>query len=240
MNILFYPCPQNEKMTLGYLCTQLGYGIVSKTTAFWHKGFYTAPGTVRQPCTETFQRDMFNLSCLDLKKSTVMSVFESVFGYSLDPSQEDTQGVLKSEINSVRDGSLVSLPTQTPGHKVIQRIVNNVDGGVVVDYRVTIFGGDRIAYVVRKTRSVSTRFGSGVVDATLIDKSYFTEDEQAKIIAFAQGMGCEYCELDVLRDITNGSVYITDCNVHTIPRTIITYNLTDLPIQKFQEWMEEA
>jgi hypothetical protein len=39
-----------------------------------------------------------------------------------------------------------------------------------------------------------------------------TAEEQKTILAFAKGMGADWCELDILRNKTNGLIYIVDLN----------------------------
>lgn len=161
-------------------------------------------------------RPAFNVGCHDIRKSVVTRVFEETFGYdlSVDPRTHEGLAVEKSEGNGRHDGRVVSCPLERakPG-RVYQRLIDNTfDGRDYVDIRTPIVGG-RIPFVYIKRRSKDVRFSNENhrVDLMPAD-TVLSREEQAKIAAFARGMRLDFGGLDVLRDRTDGRIYIVDTN----------------------------
>ena len=159
----------------------------------------------------------FNVNCFDIRKSVVARVFEEVFGYSLtvDPTSHDGAMVEKSELNGKHDGRKIEGPitAPTPG-QVYQRIVENTfDGKEHVDIRTPIVGGKTTPYVFLKKRTRELRFTNDNhrVDLAPID-AMLSHAEQEKIAAFAAAMNLDFGGLDVLRDRSDGRIYIVDAN----------------------------
>ena len=161
-------------------------------------------------------RPAFNLGCYDIRKSVVTRTFEETFGYglSVDPTTHDGLAVEKSELNGKHDGRIVQCPLAAarPGY-VYQRLVENTfDGQEFVDIRTPIVGG-RIPFVYLKRRKKSVRFSNDNHRVDLVDPdAVLSQDEQAKIAAFAQAMSLDFGGLDVLRDRNDGRIYIVDTN----------------------------
>jgi hypothetical protein len=90
-------------------------------------------------------------------------------------------------------------------------IDNLVAESTCEDLRAPVFGGEiPFVYVVRKP--LASRFDD--IDATWPVETHevFSPDEVASILQFCRQMGLDYAELDVLRDRSDGRIYIVDAN----------------------------
>ncbi|NNE41974.1 MAG: hypothetical protein HKN14_13765 [Marinicaulis sp.] len=177
---------------------------------FEDRDFLTAP-----PVAPTTQ-PAFNVGCFDIRKSVVSRVFEETFGYSLalDPTIYIGKAVEKSEANGKHDGRIVRCPVEAPkrGH-VYQRVIDNTfDGSEHVDIRTPIVGGT-IPFVYLKRRGAERRFSNDNDRVDLANADVvLSADEQSKILEFAKNMGLDFGGLDVLRDRSDGRIYIVDAN----------------------------
>jgi len=162
---------------------------------------------------------VLNISCHDISKAKVNSVFEEIFGYSLsvDPHKYHGPCVAKSNWNALHKGRVIQCPTESQEEGVVyQKLIGNeVEDGLVEDMRVPVFG-NRTPFVYLKYRSVGDRF----VDrphtnkkATIAEVSdVLSENELNNIHRFSERIGLDYGELDVLRDKGDGRIYIVDAN----------------------------
>ncbi|MGD2134192.1 MAG: hypothetical protein PVI23_15475 [Maricaulaceae bacterium] len=156
-----------------------------------------------------------NFDCPDVSKSRVAEVFEAVFGYPLtiDPLAHDGPVVEKSEKNGAHDGRVAAAPCAPREGFVYQRLIDNTRAdGLVEDLRCpTVFG--RIGPVFLKRRPVSARFANENAEVGLTTaEACFTNEERAKLTAFARAMKLDWGGLDVLRDKADGRLYIVDVN----------------------------
>ncbi|WP_101951664.1 hypothetical protein [Mycobacterium sp. 3519A] len=156
-----------------------------------------------------------NQGCDDISKIKVESVFRDVFGYGtfVDPEAHQGLCVMKSNANAMHDGQLVECPIIAARSGVIyQRLINNAADDEVLDIRVPIIGTD-IPFVYLKYRSLRSRFSNKNTRVTMsaVD-AVFTSDEVAKIKRFADELGLGFGELDILRDVDDGDIYIVDVN----------------------------
>lgn len=161
-------------------------------------------------------RPAFNIGCYDIRKSVVARVFEETFGYSLtvDPQTHRGPAVEKSEGNGKHDGRIVACPLEVPSReRVYQRLVDNTfDGCDHVDIRTPIVGG-KIPFVYVKRRSRDLRFTNDNHRVDLADtNTMLSVQEQENIVRFAQAMRLDFGGLDVLRDRSDGRIYIVDAN----------------------------
>jgi hypothetical protein len=160
-------------------------------------------------------RDVVNGRCVDISKSTVCRVFADVFGYPLavDPAVHIGPAVEKPEINAAHAGRVVTCPTAArPGYSY-QVVVNNTDGPDVVDIRVPVLGGT-IPLLYVKQRPVTDRFSNTNRTAALVrhPSAMLTCEEVAGIVSMCQQMSVDYAELDCLRDVDSGRMYVVDVN----------------------------
>lgn len=86
----------------------------------------------------------------------------------------------------------------------------------VVDERVVIVG-NMIPLVYRKERSIEKRFESSSIQTKPLDPNdVFSSIEQRQISHFAKEIGMEFGELDIIRDKSDGNIYIVDANKTSI------------------------
>jgi hypothetical protein len=159
--------------------------------------------------------DVLNARCTNISKTRVDAIATPIFGSSLmiDPLRYSGECLMKSDINSAKDGKVVECPVAEaiPGY-VYQRIVNNRMGTLIQDIRVPIIGG-KIPFVYLIYESIKNRFfgvSAYVEMAETLD--VLSSEEVKNLIRFCQEFGLDYGELDVLRDGENGFLYVLDAN----------------------------
>ena len=177
---------------------------------FEDREFLTAP---RQTPSA---KPAFNIGCFDIRKSVVARVFEETFGYalSIDPTRWQDAAVEKSEGNGRHDGRIIECPVASPKRDhVYQRLIDNTfDGRDHIDIRTPIVGG-AIPFVYLKRREPSLRFTNDNYRVDLVDAdAMLAADEQQKVIEFARAMRLDFGGIDVLRDRSDGRIYIVDAN----------------------------
>lgn len=221
MELLFYPeRPSSMHYVIWKICAELGLratGIPSRRTALallWKDATSIAPLEAAPPITAA---RLLNAGCRDISKVNVARHFRAVFGYGcdVDPLAYPGPCVEKSNQNARHDGRIVFGPSVTPrAGAVYQRVINNiVAGGMVEDIRVPVIGG-AVPFAYLKYRPRAVRFDSSKNAAVRLcaAQDVLSADEMVAIGAFAQRMGLDYGELDVLRDRDDGRIYILDAN----------------------------
>lgn len=161
-----------------------------------------------------------NFNLMDISKSGIDEAHRSVFGRAVCVTEQeivdDVQYVIKSEENAAHDGKIVFgrdvLKMDTSG-SVVQRLIDNrLNESHVLDLRVPVIGGT-IPHVILKRRPISNRFSNSNISATLTrTENIFSEEEKDSIIKFCRYVKAEYCELDILRDATEGKIWVVDVN----------------------------
>ena len=158
---------------------------------------------------------VINQNCASIAKSHVTKVFEDVFGYSLsvDPREWDGAMVMKSEKNGAHDGRIVQGPCEPVEGYVYQRVIDNrTERGLVEDLRCPTIGG-RIPLVLPKRRRVEDRFSNSNTEVEIRETgSVLSMEEQEMLARFTREMGLDWGGLDVLRDRTDGRLYVVDVN----------------------------
>lgn len=158
---------------------------------------------------------MVNFECTDIAKSSVARAFEAAAGYSLsvDPATWVGEMVEKSETNGAHDGRIVQGPTSPQRDRTYQRVIDNVIAdGLVEDLRTVTVGGEPVV-VFRKRRLAARRFANENVSVTLArPQDVFTPDDIALIRRFAGELRLDWGGVDVLRNSSDGRIYIVDAN----------------------------
>ncbi|MGE0828530.1 MAG: hypothetical protein AB7O04_04165 [Hyphomonadaceae bacterium] len=157
-----------------------------------------------------------NFACTDVSKSRVAACFEAAFGYplTLDPRDHRGPAVEKSEANGAHDGRIVECPTPPLPGRVYQKLVDNraASGDLVEDYRCPTIDGRPICVFIKR-RPLGQRFANANTEVELIaPEAAFSQDELRRIADFARRMGLDWGGLDVLRDRSEGKLYIVDAN----------------------------
>jgi hypothetical protein len=165
-----------------------------------------------------------------VSKSNVARACAAAFGHPLavDPRLHVGPAVEKSEINAAHDGRIVQCPTQPAPGRVYQRVVDNrgADPSLVEDLRTCTVGGNPVVVFIKR-RPVTKRFQNTNTDVVLrTPEEVFSAAEIAQISAFTREIGLDWGGVDVLRDRTDGTLYIVDAN-KTDMGPPITLNLPD-------------
>lgn len=170
------------------------------------------------------QRDRaFNDRIEDISKTAVTRVFENVFGYFLavDPLTYRGLAVCKSELNGTHDGKIVACPISAKEVEkgcVYQRFVDSAsDGERSEDLRTSVVKGT-IPVVFHKYKSLEARFGTSYLHTDVrTAEDVFSDAEQALIAEFCREIGLDFGCIDIMRDVTDGRIYIVDVNKTCMP-----------------------
>ena len=155
-----------------------------------------------------------NGRCLDISKRTVDKVWGEIAGYSIavDPLTFQGEFVIKPDENGKRGGRVVKGPLASrDSGMVYQRLVDTRVGDRVLQIRPVIVGG-RIVLVYEKWRDYPHWFKGSELTIPKTAADFFTDDEAALLLRFADAIGLDYGELDVVRDGADGPIYVVDAN----------------------------
>jgi hypothetical protein len=207
-----------------YLLSVLAYRAQLKPTKDYTKAdavFYFEDQTLVEPpqIPDGVTGKAFNFGCYDISKSKVATVFEQVFGYSLavDPRKHKGPIAVKSEKNGIHDGYQTVAPLPAKEAKdpdmVYQKLIDNsVDDKWAEDMRCPIIDGE-IALVFVKRRPLENRFANFNSSVVLHEPDGLLSDtERAKLKQFAAAMKLDLGGMDVLRNKTDGKIYVVDVN----------------------------
>jgi hypothetical protein len=159
---------------------------------------------------------LINYACRDVSKTNVARASQAAFHAPLavDPLTHVGPAVEKSEINAAHDGHIVECPTRAAPGRVYQRLVDNrmANPAFVEDLRTCTIGGKPVVVFIKR-REVSKRFLNTNTEVLLrMPEEVFTPAEMDEIGAFTREIGLDWGGVDVLRDRTDGRLYIVDAN----------------------------
>jgi hypothetical protein len=185
-------------------------GVAHDVAVRWHAVAVAddPPGSLRE--------GWVNGRCRDTRKQVVDAAAARVFGHDvrIDPTTWSGRYVAKADANALHDGRVLThpIPAPMPGIQYQRLIDNEVGGGMVEDLRLAVVGRSfPVAY--RKLRPVHDRFSNRNTHATLIDPaSVGSETELAQVLEVCDALGVDYAELDLLRDRSDGRLYVIDVN----------------------------
>lgn len=218
--MLFYPeFPHNQTAAFA-ICRQLGLRITTDPgrgcvlALAWENQAVREEGGLLRELNEDVR--VLNLDCLDIRKSRVEATFLQVFGYPLgvDPTTHHGPFVKKGDGNALKDGTIVEgpIPAREAGF-TYQRLVNGeVEPGVLQDIRVPVLSGT-IPWAYRKRKRFEDRFRTNWQETLVMEPAaLLTDGELNSIARFCAEMGLEFGELDMIRDVDDGQLYIVDVN----------------------------
>ena len=200
--------------SISYVMGRLGVRIGFEPSATglnfaWDTGTWFSVSAARQ-----LPEGTLNSRCLDISKSTVDRVWLEVAGYSIavDPLTKEGPLVVKPDENGTRGGRVVDgpLPNRAPD-VVYQRLIDTRVGDRVLQIRPVILRG-QIVLVYEKWRPHPQWFKGPELTVPKAQADFFNDDEAALLLRFADAIGLDYGELDVVRDGEGGLIYVVDAN----------------------------
>jgi hypothetical protein len=170
------------------------------------------------PLPAHFPVETWNANCWDISKSLLDKHHVEVMGYGvqLDPLTHEGPLLEKGNANALHDGRILQGPLPVNAlqeGKVYQKIVDNrAEDGRPVDMRlVWIRGATPMLYL--KYKSESARFSNETVEVSCAEvNAMLSSKERDEISALMSRLGIDWAELDVLRDRTDGRIYVVDIN----------------------------
>lgn len=225
-NVLFYPDYPKTGSTVARTLRAMNINITNNPKEgydivfFWlDKTEIESPERILAPLG--LKSKAFNQNCTDISKSTVDNIFEDIFGYSIkvNPTTFEGKCLEKCDENALGQMGEITCPISNPKEGyVYQKIIDNtVNEDYIADMRVIIFGDD-IPFIIDKWIPRAKRYKQN--GKTTLDYKYhrkntddlLSKEEQANIIKMAKIMGLDCGEMDILRDKTDGKIYIIDVN----------------------------
>jgi hypothetical protein len=194
----------------------------------------------------TRARRTLNGRCTDISKVRVEAAFREAFGYAMevDPRTHRGSCVKKSDANCAHDGQVVECPLDAiEDGFVYQSVIDNRVPGtdLVVDFRLVIVGRS-VPVAFREYRPLESRFSPDDSSAELARvEDLVSAGELEAIFRFAETIGLDYGELDVLRDCGTNLLYVIDANkTPTGPPPMLTRADKQLATRKMADafWSE--
>ncbi|GAB4379332.1 MAG: hypothetical protein Kow0075_09840 [Salibacteraceae bacterium] len=218
IRILCYPHLPSRGATIYRIARLGGFEITNLPSGKFNAVVYWEYATVRKEFEflEQLGAPVLNLQSRDIGKQYVDSVMKEVFGYSaaIDPVNYRGVAVEKSNINAVHDGRIIECPhPRVEGMFYMKLVDSAVNDTEVMDVRTPIMGNE-IPHVYLAYRSAEARFVNVPPRVELevdVDKVY-TPKEREQLLGLARALGLDYGEMDVLRDKTDGRIYVVDVN----------------------------
>ncbi len=216
VRILFYPNPPNPNSVIYKVCKINGYKIVSEELRKNDLCFKYEDSTFK----EKFSKDekSTNGKIKNISKKKVGHVFKEVFGYSInvEPTVYDENMVVKSNTNAVHLGQILEGPIKKEkvnSNKVYQKEVKNVTkSGYAIDNRLCICNGEPVI-MYKKYRKKENRFSNSNEKVEIKKpQKVFKKLELKRLKKFSKKFNIDFAELDILRDVKNGRIYIVDVN----------------------------
>jgi hypothetical protein len=188
---------------------RIGRGLVQGEPTFaWDTGTWFDQRALR-----SLPDGAINGRCTDVSKSHVDALWEAVTGYStsVDPIGNVGPMIVKSEENGAHDGRLVSASMARRGGYVYQRFIDTRSGGWLHSTRPVIIGREIVVALEFRRTEGDLFFGTNRCVARAPEAVY-SRVEHEQLLAFAEGIGLEFGELDVFRDRDSKLIYVIDAN----------------------------
>jgi hypothetical protein len=210
----FYPMRPEPNTSIAYVIRRLGARIAfapsdTGLNVAWDTGTWFSR-RARQPLPAT----ALNVRCVDISKSTVDRIWADVAGYSIavDPLTTTGPMVVKPDQNGTRGGRVVQGPlARRAAGTVYQRVVDTRVGDRVLQIRPVILRGE-IVLVYEKWRPYPRLFQGPELTVPKSVADFFSDAEAELLLRFAEQIGLDYGELDVVRDGPDGLIYVVDAN----------------------------
>jgi hypothetical protein len=218
--ILFWPHRPLHKTSIWKICARLGLDMTTDPHRRWDLACYWENTTWQDdyPQLDELARRgrIVNRDCRDISKRRVGEVFAEAFGYgiSVDPLTWSGPALEKNDRNASKSDVVVDCPITEPkpGHTYQRVIDTEAAPGELEDLRVPVID-HTIPLVTRKRKPKNAPFATGWLSGRICETGeVFAPEEVERIGAFTRGLGLEFGEMDILRDRTDGRIYIVDAN----------------------------
>lgn len=220
MKALFYPDVlfRKGKSLTQHLCEKAGYDVTRDIDSDWDICFYWNFASKNIIPNELIneRRLVINRYCNNVLKDKLDIVFKNVFGYS---SEADTNRyghcVKKSIEQCAKNFAVVETPCENEKGYIYQKFINSrIAIDTVRDFRIyKVF--DKWV-VATRDKHISGTFapGDAPVKVTFRNdyKRYFIKNEVDKINEVCKRMGLDVGAVDVVRDYSDGKLYVIDIN----------------------------
>lgn len=216
--LLTFPHYPSRGSTIYKIAHQMGWEVTNRLDRQFDLAIFWEYQTIRQEFgpLESLEVSILNLRSRDISKDVVDTWMNEAFGYStvLDPESHQGKAVRKSLTNAVHDGTMIQCPTTKEEGFIYQKLIDSrVNDREVMDLRIPVMGKS-IPLLYRNYRSDDARF-KNVPDRAELELNVdemLSSTEKEQINAFCELAGLDFCELDVLRDVEDGRIYIVDAN----------------------------
>ena len=226
-SVSFYPMRLEPTAALAHVLPRLGVRVVpfpgrADLTVAWHTGTWIDPRDVRR-----LPEDALNRRCLDISKGTVDELWSQAAGYSItvDPRTWRGRMVVKPQVNAVRGGRLVKGPiaaSRTRPDVVYERLIDSRDGARIHSTRAMVAGGE-IILAYDRWRPFPHWFVGPEETRPAPAGEVYSAGEIVTLLRFAELIGLEFGEIDVIRDNESGLIYGVDANRTPVrPRSLPT------------------
>jgi hypothetical protein len=223
MKMLFHPHMPKSFSKITQICRRLNIAIgeypCDRNLEPFDLAIHWDYNTVCPP-DETLSRihrslRVINLGVVDVSKSFVDTIFTQVFGYSslIDPFQQFGFAIRKSEKQAAHDASIVPLPVITEKGFIYQKLLDSRCSPLLCsDIRVPVFKNE-IPFAFLKYRQITEPVKSlAKVEFIQEPQTILSPKEIVNILKFAQAFGLDFGEIDLVRNNSDGRIYILDVN----------------------------
>jgi hypothetical protein len=212
--VSFYPMRLEPTAGLAHVLRRLEarvvpFGAPAALVVAWHTGTWTSPKD-----TSRLPSNALNRRCVDVSKGTVDRLWADAAGYSITVDPLTWRGPLveKPLANAVRGGRVLEGPlTQRRDDVVYQLLVDSRTGDRIHSTRAVILNG-RVIQACEKWRPHPHWFAGPEVTVPTLPTDLYSAVECAQLARFADLIGMDYGELDVLRANDSGLIYVVDAN----------------------------
>ena len=219
-SVVFYPESPKAGCGANKICRLLGYRIVNKIVRSADVVIHWKDATFKDIPKDLMrlsrERNVINISCRDVSKFRLEKGILETFGYGLtiDPVTHRGPCVMKSELNGLHDGRVITCPVKKPKEGYIyQRLVDNtIDGDWIQDIRAVIVC-QTLPLVFARKRPITHRFGGPEQRAVYArPNEHLRPEEIESVLRLCRNLSLDYGEVDIVRDRVTGLIYVVDVN----------------------------
>jgi hypothetical protein len=211
----FYPMRPGPNSSMAHLLARfpvrIGHSARGDSlTFFWDTGTYSSPRQVAK-----LPKAALNRRCVDIGKSTVDRLWAEAAGYSIsvDPRTHTGKMVEKPEINALKGAVIVEGPLERPRKGMVYQLLidSRSSDDRILHMRAVIIDG-RILFIYNKSRPHPQWFKGTEFTEPKPALDMLSAEEIATVERFADLIGMEYGEMDIVRDRPSGRIYVVDTN----------------------------